>query len=89
MQRVILILLVSVISCFCNEIIFTKSPEVINPGELINLQWNYTDIYNYKVEIKLCCFNECQKLAKTKTKDNQVNAVNIKYNLIIVIFIII
>jgi len=74
MQRVILILLVSVISCFCNEIIFTKSPEVINPGELINLQWNYTDIYNYKVEIKLCCFNECQKLAKTKTKDNQVNA---------------
>jgi len=77
MQKIILILAISIISyCFCNSISFTEFPEVINSGELINLQWNYTDSSKYDVEISLCYRNDndvCQKLIKTTTKFNQVN----------------
>jgi len=79
MQKVILVLLVFLISyCLCNNVTsisFTRLPETINPGDLINLEWNYTDSHNYNVEISLCNHIEgpCQKLASTTTKTNQLN----------------
>jgi hypothetical protein len=72
-------LLVFLISyCLCNNIpsiSFINVPETINPGELINLEWNYTDTHRYNIEISLCNHIEgsCQKLLETNTKHNKVN----------------
>jgi len=83
MQKIIiLILLVFLISyCLCNNIpsiSFINVPETINPGELINLEWNYTDTHRYNIEISLCNHIEgsCQKLLETNTKHNKVNTVS-------------
>jgi len=79
MQKIILILLVFLISyCLCNNIpsiSFINVPETINPGELVNLEWNYTDSHRYNIEISLCNHIEgtCQKLLETNTKHNKVN----------------